>query len=462
MQAQLDAQKAAFRANPYPSLQERLKQLSQLKEAIAKHKTNLTEAISKDFGHRSAEDTMLGDILPTMTSLDYTRKRLKKWMKPSKRSAGMLLSPASVRVEYQPLGVIGNIVPWNFPIMLALVPVITALAAGNRIMLKLSEFTPNTNQALQGLLSEVFDTDTVAIFEGEADVAAAFSQLPFDHLLFTGSTNVGKHVMRAAADNLTPVTLELGGKSPTVIAPDMDIDTAVQRLIYGKCLNAGQICVSPDYVLLPRDKQEAFIEAYKKRFNAMYPDFANNPDYTHVINERQFNRIMEWIDDAKAKGASVVSASDDGIDTDSRKMPTQLVTNVSSTMTLMQEEIFGPVLPVVPYDSLDEAITYINDRDRPLALYIMSFDKDTQTKLLQQTHSGGVCINDTVMHVAAEDAPFGGVGPSGMGHYHGEEGFKTFSKAKTVLSQSRLYTAKLVHPPYKGPIHKILAKLFVG
>ncbi|WP_095497384.1 coniferyl aldehyde dehydrogenase [Paraferrimonas haliotis] len=457
----LNAQKKAFLAKPYPSLEQRVADLDRFKTSFSKYQAQLISAMSDDFGHRANNDSVLGDILPTFGCLKYTKKRLKSWMKPQKRHSGLLLAPASVRVEYQPLGVVGIIVPWNFPIMLGLVPMITALAAGNRVMLKQSEFTPKTNAVIKQCLAEVFDETQVVVIEGEADVAAAFSQLPFDHMLFTGSTEVGKHVMRAAANNLTPVTLELGGKSPAIIAPDIDLETAVKRLIFGKCMNSGQICVSPDYVLIPKEKVQMFIDLYCRKFRAMYPDFLNNKDYTHVVNERQFSRIQSWLDDARQKGASITPAIADGIDVERRKMATQLITQVSDDMTLAQQEIFGPILPIIPYDSLEQAIKYIQDRPRPLALYIMSFDKQTQQQIIQRTHSGGVAINDTVMQVAAEDAPFGGVGPSGMGHYHGIEGFKTFSKAKTVFSQGKIYTAGLVQPPYKGLVQSLIKKLFV-
>jgi coniferyl-aldehyde dehydrogenase len=328
-------------------------------------------------------------------------------------------------------------------------------------MLKMSEFTPATNAVLRKMLATIFDSNEVELVEGEADVAAAFSALPFDHILFTGSTVVGRHVMRAAADNLTPVTLELGGKSPAIIAPDMPIDTAVERLIFGKCLNAGQICVAPDYVLCPAEKVDAFIAAYQRRFNKMYPNFDTNQDYGNIINDRQYQRLLAVLEDAKAKGATVTSAIDGPISTTQRKIATQLVTHTTDDMLIMQDEIFGPLLPIISYQSVDEAIGYINRNDRPLALYLMSFEQQTQQQVLQQTHSGGVCINDTVFHVAADDAPFGGIGPSGMGHYHGKEGFLTFSHAKTILNSGKINTGIFVHPPYGGVIQKLLMKFFL-
>ncbi|PKI17170.1 coniferyl-aldehyde dehydrogenase [Colwellia sp. 12G3] len=462
----LEQQKLDYKLSPAPSIQYRKEQLMALKMALLSHQEALVTALDKDYGQRAKQDSLMADILPCVMNINYTLKNLKKWSKPQRRHAGLLLSPAKVTVHYQPLGVIGIMVPWNFPIMLSIGPLIGVLAAGNRAMIKLSEFTPATNAVITTMLSTIFDTKTVAIVEGEADVAATFSALPFNHLIFTGSTNIGRHVMRAAANNLTPVTLELGGKSPVIIADDMPIETAVERLIFGKCLNAGQICVAPDYIFCPESKVDELIAAYQKQFKNMYPKHSNNSidenkDYANIINDAQHKRLLSWLDEAIDKGAKVVSASGEKINRSTRQLPTQLITQVTDDMQLMQEEIFGPLLPIMPYKDLDKVIDYINDRPRPLALYIMSFDKTTQQLLLDKTHSGGVCINDTIMHVAADDAPFGGVGDSGMGHYHGKEGFLTFSKAKTVLAQGKINMGKLVHPPYDSFIQKLMLKLFM-
>ncbi|MBT1443667.1 coniferyl aldehyde dehydrogenase [Shewanella sp. JM162201] len=461
MQNLFNAQKQAFAAAPFPTMAKRRAALHAIKAALLARQDTLIEALATDYGDRSADDSRISDIMPVINHINYTLSHLKGWMKPSRRHAGILLAPASVKVEYQPKGIIGIIVPWNFPVMLSLGPLVTAIAAGNSAMLKMSEFTPATNKVLKAMLAKVFNEQEVAVIEGEAEVAAAFSSLPFDHILFTGSTAVGKHVMRAASANLTPVTLELGGKSPVIVAPDMDMDTAVERLIYGKCLNAGQICVAPDYVLVPQGKESAFISAYQAKFAALYGKVETNKDYGAIINERQWQRLMAVLDDAKARGAEVHSASGEAPLHPIRKLPTQLLTKVNDDMLVLQEEIFGPLLPVIPYATLDEAIAYINARPRPLALYLMSFDGNTQDKVLKLTHSGGVCINETVFHVAADDAPFGGIGPSGMGHYHGEEGFRTFSHAKTVLKRGRLNTGKMVHPPYGNAIQKLLMKVFL-
>jgi coniferyl-aldehyde dehydrogenase len=462
----LDQQKREYKLSPAPSIQYRKEQLVALKSALLSHQDELVAALNKDYGQRAKLDSVIADILPCIMNINYTLKNLKKWSKPQRRHAGLLLSPAKITVHYQPLGVIGIMVPWNFPIMLSIGPLIGALAAGNRAMIKLSEFTPATNTVITVMLTSIFDTKTVAIIEGEADVAATFSALPFNHLVFTGSTNIGRHVMRAAAKNLTPVTLELGGKSPVIIADDMPIETAVERLIFGKCLNAGQICVAPDYIFCPESKVDEFVSAYQKQFKTMYPKHADNSsdenkDYANIINDAQHKRLLSWLDDAIDKGAKVVSASGEEINRSTRQLATQLITQVTDEMQLMQEEIFGPLLPIMPYKDLDKAIDYINERPRPLALYIMSFDKTTQQLLLDKTHSGGVCINDTIMHVAADDAPFGGIGDSGMGHYHGKEGFLTFSKAKTVLAQGKINVGKLVHPPYNSFIQRLMLKIFM-
>ncbi len=454
--------KQCFQNKPAPSYNERIAHLKALKSAVLNQQQALITALRTDYSHRANTDTVMGDVMPVINNINYTLKQLKSWMKPSKRHAGMLLSPAKVSVHYQPLGVIGIIAPWNFPVMLSLGPLISAIAAGNRAMIKLSEFTPATNTVLNTIVSSVFDEDYVCIVEGEADVAAAFSALPFDHILFTGSTMVGRHVMAAAAKNLTPVTLELGGKSPVIVAPDASMDLAVDRLIYGKCFNAAQICIAPDYVLLPKGCTETFKQTYKDKFISMYgTSVNNNDDYGSIINTRQFDRLQHVIEDAKTKGAVVESVINETVDPQKRKLATQLVTHVNDDMAIMQEEIFGPLLPIVEYEDLDEAIAYVNNRPRPLALYIMSFDNKTQEKILKNTHSGGVGINDTLSHVGADDAPFGGVGSSGMGHYHGKEGFLTMSHAKTVLKRGKINSAELMQAPYGKSMQKFVMSFFV-
>ncbi|MGE6231799.1 coniferyl aldehyde dehydrogenase [Aeromonas media] len=458
---QLVRLKQACQAQPMPSLAQRRSRLTALKSALLAHKQALCDALALDYGQRSDYDSLVADILPCVMQINYSLKRLKGWMKPVRRHPGLLLAPARVEVHYQPLGVVGIMVPWNFPVMLSLGPLIGAIAAGNRAMIKLSEFTPHTNAALRTLLEAVFDDDEVVLIEGDAGLAAAFSTLPFDHLLFTGSTAVGRQVMAAAAPQLTPLTLELGGKSPCLIAPDMPPTLAVERMIFGKSLNAGQICVAPDYVLLPRGQEQGFIEAYQTHFRRLYPKGLDSPDYGSIINGAQYERLTTWLAEAKQAGAQVHPCASPARDDGARRLVPHLLTEVPGHCQLMQQEIFGPLLPLVPYDSIEEAIAYVAARPRPLALYLMSLDPALQHRLIRETHAGGMAINECLFQVAADDAPFGGIGPSGMGHYHGHEGFLTFSKAKTVLRRGRFSTGSLIHPPYRRWYQRLMMALFL-
>lgn len=353
---------------------------------------------------------------------------------------------------------IGVIVPWNYPLFLAIGPLTGALAAGNRVMLKLSESTPATGELLKRLFGRIFPEDLVTIVQGEAEVGMAFSRLPFNHLLFTGATNVGRHVMRAAAENLTPVTLELGGKSPAIVSHDVPLEDAAERIAFGKTLNAGQTCIAPDYVLVPEDRVNGFVDAYRQAIKRFYPTLIDNPDYTAIINDRQFTRLTRYKDDAASKGATLISFYEQGQD---RRMPFSVLLNVSDEMLVMQDEIFGPLLPVVPYRKIEDAYAYINRRPRPLALYYFGYNKAEQQQVLERTHSGGVCLNDTLMHAAQDDLPFGGIGPSGMGNYHGREGFITFSQAKAVFIKQRFNAARLIYPPYGRAIQRWVYKLFL-
>ena len=458
---QLVRLKQACQAQPMPSLAQRRSRLTALKSALLAHKQALCDALALDYGQRSDYDSLVADILPCVMQINYSLKRLKGWMKPVRRHPGLLLAPARVEVHYQPLGVVGIMVPWNFPVMLSLGPLIGAIAAGNRAMIKLSEFTPHTNAALRTLLEAVFDDDEVVLIEGDAGLAAAFSTLPFDHLLFTGSTAVGRQVMAAAAPQLTPLTLELGGKSPCLIAPDMPLALAVERMIFGKSLNAGQICVAPDYVLLPRGQEQGFIEAYQTHFRRLYPKGLDSPDYGSIINAAQYERLTAWLAEAKQAGAQAHPCASPARDDGARRLVPHLLTEVPGHCQLMQQEIFGPLLPLVPYDSIEEAIAYVAARPRPLALYLMSLDETLQSRLIRETHAGGMAINECLFQVAADDAPFGGIGPSGMGHYHGHEGFLTFSKAKTVLRRGRFSTGNLIHPPYRRWYQQLMMALFL-
>lgn len=453
----LDRLKASYLSEPYPSLEVRKQKLNLLKKTILEHQQALVTALSTDFGYRSEFDSAMTDVLPTVTQINYTVKRLNKWCKPSRRHAGLLLTPSSVSVEYQPVGVVGIISPWNFPVILSLSPLVTALAAGNRVMMKLSEFTPQTNKVITDICRAL--PEDVVVVEGEADVAQAFSKLPFDHLLFTGSTNVGRAVAKAAAENLTPVTLELGGKSPVIVADDADLNKAVDTILFGKCINAGQICVAPDYAFVPERKVDEFIALFLKRFESLYVNGKQEQGLTHIINQRQFERLKAVLEDAKAKGAEVHTVAN--AQTDGRCLYPHLVTHVSEDMSIMKEEIFGPLMPIKPYSNIEEVLAYINQNQRPLALYIMSNDKSMIEHITRNTHSGGVGINDTILHVGAEDAPFGGIGESGIGHYHGEEGFRTFSHAKTVLHTPTWLPRVSLLLERRGTAIKALKRLFL-
>jgi len=451
-------QREAFRANPMPSAEQRIQWLKALSQMLSGNQEALIKAINQDFSNRSADETRLAEIMPSLQGIHYASSRIKKWMKPSRRSVGMAFQPAAAKVIYQPLGVIGVIVPWNYPLFLAMGPLVGALAAGNRVMIKMSESTPATSQLVKDLLGKIFPEDLVCVALGEAEVGVAFSKLAFDHLLFTGATSIGKHVMRAAAENLTPVTLELGGKSPAIVSANVPLNDAAERIAFGKTMNAGQTCVAPDYVLVPRERVDGFVEAYRAVVTRFYPQLQDNPDYTAIINERQLQRLKGLLSDAESKGAKVINLYPEA---QGRRMPQAVLLNVNDDMQVMQDEIFGPLLPIVPYDSLEQAFAYINERPRPLALYYFGYNKAEQQRVLEQTHSGGVCLNDTMLHVAQDDMPFGGVGPSGMGHYHGHEGFKTFSHAKGTFIKQRFNAARMIYPPYGKALQKLVYKLFI-
>ncbi|ROL77230.1 coniferyl aldehyde dehydrogenase [Pseudomonas vranovensis] len=462
--AALDAvfatQRQAFAGNPLPSAPQRRQWLKSLREALLEQQEALIAAINEDFSGRSANETLLAELMPSIQGLRHSEKHLKQWMKASRRKVGLAFQPASAEVQYQPLGVVGIIVPWNYPLFLAIGPLTCALAAGNRVMLKLSEATPATGLLLQQLLDKIFPEDLVSVVLGEADVAQAFSRLPFDHLLFTGATSVGRQVMLAAAHNLTPVTLELGGKSPAIVSASVPLADAAERIAFGKTLNAGQTCVAPDYVLVPHERLADFATAYRDVVRRFYPTLADNPDYSAIINPRHLARLESYLEDARSKGAEIIDLYPQE-PRQGRRLPPHLLLGVSDEMRVMQDEIFGPLLPLVPYDSLDQALAYINQRPRPLALYYFGYERSEQQRVLEQTHSGGVCLNDTLLHVAQDDLPFGGIGPSGMGHYHGHEGFLTFSKAKAVFAKQRLNAARLIYPPYGKGLLKLVYKLFI-
>ena len=451
----LNAQRAAFMAELPVSLAVRKDRLTRAAAMIADNADAFCDALSEDFGHRSREQSMLTDIASSVAPIRHALKSVEGWMRRDKRAVQFPLGLLGARawVEYQPKGVVGVIAPWNFPVNLVMGPVAGAFAAGNRVMVKTSEFTPRTAALFETVCPKYFAPDELAFFSGAAEVGKAFSELPFDHLIFTGATGIGRYILHAAADNLTPVTLELGGKSPVIVGKDADIAKTTERVAIGKMLNAGQICLAPDYMLVPEAQEQAVVDGLKAAVSAMYPTLLANPDYTAIINDRHHQRLEEWVADARAKGATVETVNPAGEDfagSNSRKMPLHIVRNATDDMIVMQEEIFGPILPVRRYSGIDAAIGEVNRRDRPLGLYYFGPDADERRRVLDRTISGGVTLDDVVFHVSMEELPFGGIGPSGMGSYHGTDGFKTFSHAKAVFKQAKLDVAKLagLKPPY--------------
>ena len=457
MQTVLDRQKQSYIAEGHVSAENRIDRIDRAINILEKNGEKLSEAMAADFGHRSLDQSQRTDIEGSVGPLKHAKKHLRQWMKPERRKVMFPLGlfGAKGRIEYQPLGVVGCISPWNFPVNLTFSPLGGIFAAGNRTMIKPSEFTAQTSELMKELFAEAYDEDEVAVFTGGPDVGGAFSRLPFDHLLFTGATSIAKHVMRAAAENLVPVTLELGGKSPVVIGRSADMKLAASNIMAGKTMNAGQICLAPDYVFLPEESRDEFVDSARDSVASMYPNLKDNPDYTSIVNERHFDRLNGYLDDAKAKGADLVEinpANEDFSQQEHHRIPPTIILDPTEDMQVMQDEIFGPILPVKQYKDLDEPLDYINSHDRPLGLYYFGQDKSEENKVLNHTTSGGVTVNDVVMHVAQEDLPFGGVGPSGMGSYHGIDGFKNFSHAKAIYTQSKTVSkmaAAMMRPPYK-------------
>lgn len=457
------ALRTAAERERFPGLARRQGWLDALEQLIQQNRPALIAAVNADFGQRSSVETQLGELFPSLEELRRARRKLAGWMQPQRRPVSIWFRPARNRLLPQPLGVVGIVVPWNYPLFLALGPLVGALAAGNRVMIKMSELSLATGQLLAELVARYFEPGLICVLNGGPELSQAFTRLPFDHLLFTGSTAVGRHVMRAAADNLTPVTLELGGKSPAIVARDADFAYAAESIVAGKMFNAGQTCVAPDYVLVnakDRDRLLAMLDAAATR---AYPTLAHNPDYSSIIHPRHYQRLRQWLAEAAAAGARICQINPAGEDLQAvRKIPLTLVLDCPPHCALMQEEIFGPILPVISYDSFDDAIAHINARPRPLALYLFDRDPVRIDKVLQQTISGGVCINETVLHVVQDAMPFGGVGASGMGHYHGYEGFLTFSKLKPVFAQSRWAGTWLTRPPYGRAVQWLLRLMLRG
>jgi coniferyl-aldehyde dehydrogenase len=455
MKALLARQRAAFLAELPVTVAVRKDRLRRAIDLVLTHKDAFVKALSDDFGHRSSQQTLVTDIMASVKPLKHALKHVDHWMKPEKRKLDFPLGllGAKAHIEFQPKGIIGVISPWNFPVNLTFAPLAQIFAAGNRAMVKPSEFTPITSSLMAELAGKYFDEAELAFVIGGPEVGRAFSALPFDHLIFTGATPIARHILHAAADNLVPVTLELGGKSPVIISKSADVAQATERVALGKMMNAGQICLAPDYLLVPKDKEGDVVDGLKTAVAKMYPTLLANDDYTSVVNGRHRDRLQGLLDDARAKGAEILTvnpANEDFENTNSNKMPLHVVRNVSDDMRVMQEEIFGPILPVKVVASTDEAIGYVNGKDRPLGLYYFGADDGEERRVLDRTISGGVTVNDVIFHVSAEDLPFGGIGPSGMGNYHGLDGFKTFSHAKSVYKQPKLDLAGLAgfKPPY--------------
>lgn len=444
-----------------PDIKLRTDRLDRVISMVTKNEKAIIAALQEDFGNRDPVMTAATEVASVVGPMEHAKKNLKKWMKTEKRKAAIAplgsalsLLGAKAEIRYQPKGVVGAISPWNFPLNLALAPLSGILAAGNRVMLKPSELTPSSSDITKSMIEEYFDESEMAVFVGDPEVGAAFSGLAFDHLIFTGGTAIAKHVMKAASENLVPLTLELGGKSPVVVGKSSKIKEAAQRVMQGKTMNAGQICLAPDYALVPEENIDEFVKAAVDVTSEMYPDMKDNEDFTSIINQKHYDRIQGYLADAKEKGAEVVEinpANEDFSQQPHHKIPPTLVLNPTDDMQIMQEEIFGPVLPIKTYSDVSETVDYINSKDRPLGLYYFGEDSKEKDYVLNNTTSGGVTVNDVISHIQMEDLPFGGVGPSGMGSYHGHDGFKEFSHAKAVYKQSKINLMKLAGlvPPYK-------------
>jgi coniferyl-aldehyde dehydrogenase len=461
MQTVLEKQRASFTAALPEPMSVRRDRIDRAIALLIDHAEDFAKAVSADFGHRSREQTLMTDIMPSVSAMKHAKKHFEAWAKGEKRKPTFPLGllGAKAEVVYQPKGVVGVVAPWNFPVGMVMVPMAGILAAGNRAMIKPSEFTERVSALFEEVVPKYFAEEEMAVFTGDAEVGMAFSKLAFDHMIFTGATGVGRHIMRAAADNLVPVTLELGGKSPTIVGRSADKKKAGERIALGKMMNAGQICLAPDYLMVPSDQESDVIEAVRAGVTAQYPKLLHNDDYTSVVNGRNYERLQGYLADARDKGAELIElnpAGEDFAGSNGNKMPLTIVRNVTDDMKVMQEEIFGPILPVMTYSSMDEAIDYVNAHDRPLGLYYFGSDKAEEERVLSRTISGGVTVNDVIFHNAMEDLPFGGVGPSGMGNYHGADGFKTFSHMRAVYRQTGVDVAGI--GGFKAPYGKATAK----
>ena len=464
----LNLQKKKFIKDGPPSINLRVDRLNRLTSLLVENRYAFTEALSSDFGSRSQNASLMTDVYTVLPEITNAIKNIKRWTKDEKRSSNMPFSlfGAKSYIRYEPLGTIGMISPWNFPVNLAFGPLASIFAAGNQVMHKPSELTPETAALMKELCDKAYDQDEFATFLGGPETGEAFSKLNFDHLLYTGSGNVGKHVMNAAAQNLVPVTLELGGKSPVVVGNSADIQASAKRVMFGKTMNAGQICLAPDYVMVHKDKKDEFISEAEKAVADYYPNIKNNDDYTSIINERHFDRLNGLIDDAREKGATINQINPSNEDFSQQeffKIPPTIITDTSDDMRVMKEEIFGPILPVLEYTDVEEALDTINSKDRPLGLYYFGTDKNEQSNVLDNTSSGGVTLNNVVGHIQQQDLPFGGVGPSGMGRYHSQDGFKNFSNARAVFKDVPFFMDNLafgmIRPPYKEGFENFIKKI---
>ena len=460
LRVRFEAQRAAHAREPYPSLASRLDRLARLLALVRERERDLVDAIDADFGHRSSHETRLAELYIVAAGAKHAMRSLPRWMRRRKVATPVQLKPGRAYVLPQPLGVAGIVSPWNYPVQLALAPAIGALAAGCRVMLKPSEVTPATSALLAQAIGGRFGADEFVVVTGGAEIGAAFTRLPFDHLFFTGSTAVGRKVAMAAAANLTPVTLELGGKSPAIVEASADLARLAPRLVVGKLLNAGQTCIAPDYAIVPPARVDAFVAAVGDAVRALYPDPARSADYTTIVNDRHFARLDALVADARAKGAAIVTIPPDARpDPTTRRYPPTLIVGARDGMAIMEEEIFGPLLPVEILGTVDEAIAAVRRRPRPLAFYVFTDDRAVRERILRETIAGGVTVNDTLWHFAHEELPFGGVGASGIGAYHGEASFSTFSHLKSVFVQPRFAAASLLYPPYGATFERVLALL---
>ena len=459
----LNLQKKAFIENGQPSYEQRLDSLKRCIALLETHDEQIVEALNEDYKNRSETEIMTSEVVQSIRNLNFTIKNLKKWMKPSKRPSSFMadLLGSKALMQPSPLGTVGIIAPWNFPIGMVFYPAASVLAAGNRIMAKPSEFTPHTAQLIKDAVEKYFDSSEFAVILGGPDVGNEFTSMPLDHLLYTGSGAVAKKVVANAAQNLVPTTLELGGKSPTIISSDANLSLAAKRIMFVKTLNAGQICLSPDYVLIKRGQEDALVEELKKVFNEFYPE-SNANDYTSMVNEHHHERMQSYLQDAREKGASVIDLG--SFDSSEKNtITTEVVMNVNESMRIMQEEIFGPLLPIMVYDELQEVVDYVNSHDHPLGLYFFGNKKSEQNFIIENTRSGGVTINDAMFHLMQSRLPFGGVGPSGYGHYHGYEGFLNFSNLRAIYYQTNSDSLfGMLRPPRNKPFElltKVMKKL---